>query len=226
MIDWDAITTLGAYGRAVADWLEGDLNGYPVHVDLSGPNDETAEITPVLARLNRSGWVGSHMSQPARSEPSNGTDWGLWQRAHVALLVDPRAAGLLRDVAETAGLLVMDAHGPHRLCITRVDRNDGAGIVDLTWANPDSDPLDGIAYEHQYHAPRLARRIGRGGLGVPMDVADVVWGRPDVLWDAMDDFINAARELGDPAAAPARAPGRNDPCPCGSGIKHKRCCGA
>lgn len=25
-------------------------------------------------------------------------------------------------------------------------------------------------------------------------------------------------------AAPARAPGRNDPCPCGSGRKHKKCC--
>ena len=23
-----------------------------------------------------------------------------------------------------------------------------------------------------------------------------------------------------------RRPGRNDPCPCGSGLKHKKCCGA
>jgi SEC-C motif-containing protein len=35
---------------------------------------------------------------------------------------------------------------------------------------------------------------------------------------------------GDTASAPARRPasasvGRNDPCPCGSGLKHKRCCG-
>ena len=28
------------------------------------------------------------------------------------------------------------------------------------------------------------------------------------------------------AAASVRPPGRNDPCPCGSGRKHKRCCGA
>ncbi|HKR89982.1 MAG TPA: SEC-C metal-binding domain-containing protein [Phenylobacterium sp.] len=26
--------------------------------------------------------------------------------------------------------------------------------------------------------------------------------------------------------APELLPGRNDPCPCGSGMKHKKCCGA
>jgi hypothetical protein len=29
-----------------------------------------------------------------------------------------------------------------------------------------------------------------------------------------------------PAPAPAQKPGRNDPCPCGSGKKYKKCCGA
>jgi hypothetical protein len=29
-----------------------------------------------------------------------------------------------------------------------------------------------------------------------------------------------------PAAAPAKEVGRNDPCPCGSGKKYKKCCGA
>jgi len=28
-----------------------------------------------------------------------------------------------------------------------------------------------------------------------------------------------------PAPAPSRPPGRNDPCPCGSGRKYKKCCG-
>jgi uncharacterized protein len=34
-----------------------------------------------------------------------------------------------------------------------------------------------------------------------------------------------AREVMDLLAAEARATGRNDPCPCGSGAKYKRCCG-
>lgn len=42
--------------------------------------------------------------------------------------------------------------------------------------------------------------------------------------------LHAARARGDappplPAIAPATKPGRNDPCPCGSGAKFKRCCG-
>ncbi|MGH7408031.1 MAG: SEC-C metal-binding domain-containing protein, partial [Candidatus Methylomirabilales bacterium] len=41
-----------------------------------------------------------------------------------------------------------------------------------------------------------------------------------------------AARAGSPRAAALEAPirlgkvGRNDPCPCGSGKKHKRCCGA
>jgi SEC-C motif-containing protein len=32
-------------------------------------------------------------------------------------------------------------------------------------------------------------------------------------------------KAGAPPARRAEAPGRNDPCPCGSGMKYKRCCG-
>ena len=34
-----------------------------------------------------------------------------------------------------------------------------------------------------------------------------------------------APEIMDLLAAEARGTGRNDPCPCGSGKKYKRCCG-
>jgi len=36
----------------------------------------------------------------------------------------------------------------------------------------------------------------------------------------------AAKAAGKPATRTAGKPGRNDPCPCGSGKKYKRCCGA
>ena len=36
----------------------------------------------------------------------------------------------------------------------------------------------------------------------------------------------ANRQAAEPAAPPAPKPGRNDPCPCGSGRKYKKCCGA
>jgi uncharacterized protein len=54
--------------------------------------------------------------------------------------------------------------------------------------------------------------------------------------DAVNDIFAHWRELGLPAPQPLAAeaprapaparPGRNDPCPCGSGKKYKKCCGA
>ncbi|MDW8337233.1 MAG: UPF0149 family protein [Tepidimonas sp.] len=49
----------------------------------------------------------------------------------------------------------------------------------------------------------------------------------EAIWAAYD-LHDIARELG-PPVAPVRKtaqPGRNDPCPCGSGQKFKKCCGA
>ena len=40
---------------------------------------------------------------------------------------------------------------------------------------------------------------------------------------AIADYWHRARPRSEPRAA--RKPGRNDPCPCGSGRKYKRCCG-
>jgi len=49
----------------------------------------------------------------------------------------------------------------------------------------------------------------------------------DAIW-AVYDLYDIARTLGSPIATVRKAaePGRNDPCPCGSGKKYKRCCGA
>ena len=54
--------------------------------------------------------------------------------------------------------------------------------------------------------------------------------------EAANDIFSHWRDLGLPAAEPlstapprkpgAPTPGRNDPCPCGSGKKYKKCCGA
>ncbi|MBT9143735.1 MAG: hypothetical protein DDT29_02146 [Dehalococcoidia bacterium] len=42
-----------------------------------------------------------------------------------------------------------------------------------------------------------------------------------------EDISDLERALNSPAPAKAiKRPGRNDPCPCGSGKKYKQCCGA
>jgi SWIM/SEC-C metal-binding protein len=44
--------------------------------------------------------------------------------------------------------------------------------------------------------------------------------------DKTEDVSDVERLLHPPAPAKsATAPGRNDPCPCGSGRKYKKCCG-
>ena len=45
--------------------------------------------------------------------------------------------------------------------------------------------------------------------------------------DKLEDISDLERALNPPAPARAeKRPGRNDPCPCGSGKKFKQCCGA
>jgi uncharacterized protein YecA (UPF0149 family) len=44
--------------------------------------------------------------------------------------------------------------------------------------------------------------------------------------EAEDSIAIGAASEKTPAAAASQKVGRNDPCPCGSGKKYKKCCGA
>ncbi len=46
-----------------------------------------------------------------------------------------------------------------------------------------------------------------------------------VFPDAVVQYARLGRVLEEASKAPARMPGRNEPCPCGSGRKFKQCCG-
>ncbi|OBS31057.1 hypothetical protein A9O67_02330 [Tepidimonas fonticaldi] len=63
--------------------------------------------------------------------------------------------------------------------------------------------------------------------GPPTVSADRIERFGDAIW-AVYDLHDIARSLGPPIETVRKAaePGRNDPCPCGSGKKYKRCCGA
>jgi uncharacterized protein YecA (UPF0149 family) len=81
-------------------------------------------------------------------------------------------------------------------------------------------------------------RRGRGEGGSPLELdpeadADLLAEAPELIpacVAGIDGFWKERR--GRPAAGPGRAKGprakvgRDDPCPCGSGREHKRCCGA
>ena len=82
-------------------------------------------------------------------------------------------------------------------------------------------------------APSDKRRFERAHLGYIEDVVESLsvfeWGSDDAAdpdWDAVDDdddFLDPP-EWTEPVVNPWRNVGRNDPCPCGSGRKFKKCC--
>jgi uncharacterized protein len=65
-------------------------------------------------------------------------------------------------------------------------------------------------------------------------LADVVRSAVPLFGDAMRSYASMGRAIyrarmdveGHPPVRKDPLPGRNDPCPCGSGLKYKRCCGA
>jgi hypothetical protein len=87
-------------------------------------------------------------------------------------------------------------------------------------------------------AVRLAERVGDGGVCAfcarPAAVSDD-WRAPTILdehfcWWVYDPETESFRrgceaEHGEKQIKQRRPVGRNDPCPCGSGKKYKRCCG-
>jgi len=49
-------------------------------------------------------------------------------------------------------------------------------------------------------------------------------GNIELMLDEADPLLNAAVEAPVLPVQSSHKPGRNDPCPCGSGKKYKKCC--
>ncbi len=168
----------------MAGWLEGRIIGSPVCP--AGPDEETLPLVPVMARLNRRGWVTT-MSQPGyRGESEDGRPWE--QRACVEGWIssaDPLLPRVIR-AARAAGLLVT-AHGAGRAVGPR------GGLPVSRWG---TESLTGVGGRYG----RLRRRSEWRGIGrrahrqlaregVVLAVVDPVWGRDDVLWSVLDEAI-------------------------------------
>jgi hypothetical protein len=104
------------------------------------------------------------------------------------------------------------------------------GRLDDEFAEPESFDDDLAA---ALRAPSDKRRFEDAHLGYLDDAVEALgrfqWGNNDAAdrdWEAADDdddFLDAP-EWAEPAVNPWRNVGRNDPCPCGSGRKFKKCC--
>jgi uncharacterized protein len=114
---------------------------------------------------------------------------------------------------------------------------DGYGLVQASW-----DPVDGTPFEEELGADLLVlsyfskhevaralfeegtKRQGRSFEEMAKDVLHL-------LPHAMKSYLRLGKLVEEATRQAAREassgkPGRNDPCPCGSGQKYKRCCGA
>ena len=103
------------------------------------------------------------------------------------------------------------------------------GRLDEDFAEPDYFDTHLAA---TLRAPADGARFERAHLGYIDDVVESLsrfqWGSHDAAdpdWAAAeDDDVLGAAEWAEPVVNPWRNVGRNDPCPCGSGRKFKKCC--
>jgi hypothetical protein len=56
---WRAAKTVADIGKLTAAWLEGRLPSQPGYEANCGPDEDTRELVPVLAALNRAGYATS-----------------------------------------------------------------------------------------------------------------------------------------------------------------------
>jgi len=103
---WLEASTLLELGELTAQWLEGDLNSQPGYQPGYGPDEETQPLIPVLAELNRVGFL-TDGSQPGFASRA-GFDGATWaQRPAVAGFLDDDRAAALADLARRAGFEVV-----------------------------------------------------------------------------------------------------------------------
>jgi len=158
-------------------------------VSTCGPDPETTELIPTLARLNRAGYV-TDCSQPGLP-PTEGYDGRLWsQRAAVSGFADDATAARILAAVEGTGLVIIAHETPPR----------------RRWW-PGRRPNPGMAVTAAEHGHRVHTHfggrmslgdikscfadLGREGFAAIRDalqvtVIDPVWGRDEYLWSVLN----------------------------------------
>jgi hypothetical protein len=184
---WRAARTLADLGELTAQWLEGKIASIPTVWPGHGPDEETADLVPVLAACNRAGYVTT-VSQPGE-EPALGYDGQLWtQRAAVEGFATTDILATLRASVAGTPLILVTAlatsteHGQEaRIPVTM------AGAQENTWFGgpltrgdiEDDQAGYGMCHPGAIEAICAAWQV---------TIVDPEWGRNDVLWPALKSF--------------------------------------
>ena len=173
LTEWDDARTLADLGELTARWLEGTLDWHPNVTPGSGPDNETAELVPVLARLNRLGLV-TKGSQPAwLSEEGDG------QRAWVSAFCTEDTVDRIRAAVHGTDLIVI-ASPPGDETDQAVEISIYDGIENTWGGRPDS--VAHIEHFMGYQSPNALDALKAAW---QIDVIDPEWGREDLLWDTL-----------------------------------------
>jgi hypothetical protein len=183
---WRSATTLHDLGACTASWLLGEIASQPGYAPGYGPDEETEHLVPVLAAVNRLGYVTDN-SQPGVDE--FGRDGRYWtqQAAVCGLVYDPLLCMRLVEAAYGAGLTVVlhaaRAPGEHAegVLVTAV------GGVPFTWFGRYLSARDlRTLWPEDLISPRAWEHITASW---QLTLIDPVCGRDDVLWEALEGVV-------------------------------------
>lgn len=171
---WSDAQSVADLGRLTADWLQGRIHWHPEYGPDDGLDDETSGLIPVLAAVNRAGFLTVE-SQPGDDSYARGSRWE--QRAAVGGFVhDRRLLKTLTREAKRAGLEVI-TYRPGDRCRGRypVTRQDGK-------------PVSGFGtYVPPIHLENIWEGIGPGAhrqlaAAHQLTIIEPDWGPSDALW--------------------------------------------
>lgn len=204
---WRSATTLPELGELMAQWLEGRIASRPGYMPDSGPDPETEHLVPVLARLNRAGYV-TEGSQPGEQSYCTCGDQGChgeWfaQRAAVEGFADDTTLDWIRAaVAGTELTLIVHRPQSRREALWR--------LLARAPALPFAAGLPVTVTQNRVHTA-FGSRIRVGELLLCFDtvsdemfdllyaswqvtVIDPEWGRDDLLWPVLDEAFATRTE--------------------------------
>jgi hypothetical protein len=172
---WSEVGDLAGIGGLMAAWLEGDIAYQPAY-DGPAPDDETTELVPALAALNRAGFV-TDFSQPG-IPLANGSA----QRAAVGgFCGEQLRLDLTRAAVGTDLVALWFQPAVKSVANAVVTLHEGK---EVTWLGTAAAP-DALEYTY-------GEDLSLVGLEALIDawqvhLFDPVWGRNDLLWPLLAD---------------------------------------
>lgn len=174
---WEKARTVADLGELTAQWLEGSVASQPGYWPNCGPAEETTDLVPVLAGLNRAGYL-TDCSQPGWEGES------CRQRAAISGYVEAPMLGRIRAAVAGTGLILVvhTTTTPRRERVT-VTLSGGQPFTGFGHRLSRCD----IAWQFEVCHPDAIAALCQAW---QVSIVDPVWGRDDVLWPLLADLAH------------------------------------